>query len=189
VAVTVVGPQSEIRFVCATSERVVDVLGVLDEAAAWLRAGGIRQWPVRFEAAWILDAIGRGETWLVMLGDRICGTVTLDWSDPLWSDVGGAGAPAGGLPSGYVHRMAVRRRAAGLGAVMLEWAAESARQRGCAALRLDCVATNRRLRAYYESVGFVHCGDVGVGGAPGQRLAGGPTTVVSRYERLLGQAE
>jgi GNAT superfamily N-acetyltransferase len=150
---------SGIRFERATSKQAPEVLGVLDEAAAWLRARGVRQWPARFEMTWILDAIARGETWLAMVGDRISGTITLDWSDPMWSDFAGT--------AGYVHRMAVCRRAAGLGAAMLDWAAESARQRGCTALRLDCVASNHRLRAYYESAGFVHCGDRRVGGAPG----------------------
>ncbi len=86
----------------------------------------------------------------------------------------------------YLHRMAVRRHAAGIGAAVLSWAAGLARQHGCQALRLDCVASNDRLRAYYERTGFAYRGDVTVGGAPGQRIGGGPVTLVSRYERLLG---
>jgi GNAT superfamily N-acetyltransferase len=81
--------------------------------------------------------------------------------------------------------MAVRRRAAGLGSVILAWAADVARQRGGGALRLDCVASNRRLRTYYEAAGFAHRGDVTVGGAPGQRRDEGPVTQVSRYEMPL----
>jgi hypothetical protein len=30
-----------------------EVLAVLDESAAWLAAQGVRQWPGRFERAWI----------------------------------------------------------------------------------------------------------------------------------------
>ena len=103
--------------------------------------------------------------------------MTLDLADPVWDELPAAGAL-------YVHRMAVRRSAAGLGAVILDWAADVARGQGRAALRLDCVASNRRLRAYYEAAGFVHRGDATVGGAPGQRLDEGQT-VVSRYERRL----
>ena len=87
----------------------------------------------------------------------------------------------------YVHRMAVRRSASGLGAAILGWAATVARQQGRAALRLACVAANGRLRAYYEAAGFVYRGDVTVAGAPGQRLDEGPVTVVSRYEQRLGR--
>lgn len=90
-----------------------DVLSVLDEATGWLEDRGVSQWPSRFEAAWVAEALARGETWLVEIEDRMAGTVTVDWSDPLWADVGGT--------AGYIHRMAVRRWAAGLGGVILGW--------------------------------------------------------------------
>jgi hypothetical protein len=176
--VTVNWNGSEITFRRATTgEDTDDVLGVLDEAAGWLDGRGITQWPARFEAAWVLEAISRGETWLVAAGAEVAGTLTLDWSDPLWADAGGA--------AGYVHRMAVRRGAAGLGTVVLGWASDAVRQRGAAALRLDCVRSNRQLRSYYEGRGFVHRGDVPVSGVPGQRQGEGPVTWVSRYERAL----
>ncbi|GAB3827639.1 hypothetical protein ACFPIJ_07945 [Dactylosporangium cerinum] len=91
---------SGVEFVRATATDVGDVLSVLDDAAAWLAAGGVRQWPERFAADWVTPAVERGETWLVRSGGRTAGTVTLDWSDPLWSDLPGR--------AGYVHRMAVR---------------------------------------------------------------------------------
>ena len=166
-----------IDFQVATPGQIDDVLSLLDEAAAWLRARGVSQWPDRFEPSWVDGAISRGETWLVRVDAALSGTVTLDWADPIWSDDGTAA---------YVHRMAVRRQAAGLGAVILGWAADAARQHGREALRLDCVASNVRLRAYYEAAGFVHHGDVTVAGAPGQRLDTGPAVLVSRYELRLG---
>jgi GNAT superfamily N-acetyltransferase len=163
-----------VRFVAAGPREVDEVLRVLDEAAAWLEGRGIEQWPSRFESSWVEGAIGRGETWLVEVNGLIAATITMDWADAAWNGVPGNAA--------YLHRMAVRRRSAGLGAVILTWAAESAGQHGCDALRLDCVASNRGLRAYYEAAGFVFRGDVVVAGAPGQRLDDGPVTVVSRYE-------
>jgi hypothetical protein len=167
-----------VRFVKAGPGQVPDVLAVLDEAAAWLRDRGVGQWPPRFEPSWVEGAVRRGETWLAVAGGAVRGTVTLDDADPVWDDVPAASAL-------YVHRMAVRRPAAGLGAVILEWADGVARAQGRAALRLDCVAANGRLRAYYEAAGFAHRGDAAVAGAPGQRLDEGPVTVVSRYERPL----
>lgn len=177
-AVTTDSQDRRIRFHQATMAQLDIVLGVLDEAAAWLQARGVRQWPDRFEPQWVREGLQRGWTWLVSRGDEIAATVTLDWSDALWDDVGGT--------AGYVHRFAVRRSAAGLGPVILDWAGASTRRQGGTALRLDCVAANGRLRAYYEAAGFVHRGDVAVGGAPGQRADEGPVTVVSRYELPLG---
>ncbi|MFI7617418.1 GNAT family N-acetyltransferase [Nonomuraea terrae] len=168
---------TEVVFRRVGVDRMDEVLSVLDEAAGWLHGRGISQWPARFEAVWVQDAICRGETWLVATGDEVAGTVTLDWSDPLWADHDDS--------AGYVHRMAVRRSAAGLGARILDWAAHAARQRGARSLRLDCVRSNARLRAYYKAHGFAHRGDVPVGGAPGQRTQDGPVTWVSRYELAL----
>jgi hypothetical protein len=154
-----------------------EVLDILDEAAAWLRQRGIVQWPERFQSSWLEDAIGRGETWLLRVGDKAAGTLALDWADALWADLDGA--------AGYVHRMAVRREAAGAGALLLGWAADTVRQNGRHLLRLDCVTDNRSLRAYYEARGFVHRGNVPVSGPPGQRRKDGPVTWVSRYELAL----
>ncbi|MGW6620523.1 GNAT family N-acetyltransferase [Nocardia sp. NPDC055002] len=166
-----------VEFRRAEAGQIGDVLEVLDEAAQWLASRGVRQWPTRFDPAWVEPAVSRGETWLVTVEEKLAATVTLDWSDPLWAkDIDCAG---------YVHRMAVRRWAAGIGGQILGWAADTTRDHSRGLLRLDCVATNDQLRAYYERAGFVHRGDAPVGGAPGQRLEGGSVTVVSRYEMPL----
>lgn len=73
----------------ASPAHAAEVLDVLDEAAAWLRRRGVTQWPEHFESSWIDGAIERGETWLAHLGATAVGTLTLDWSDPLWTDIGG----------------------------------------------------------------------------------------------------
>jgi hypothetical protein len=167
-----------IEFLVAVPRELDDVLSVLDDAAAWLQSGGVVQWPPRFEPSWVEGALRRGETWLVRVGETISATVTLDQADSVWD-----GPPGRAL---YVHRMAVRREAAGLGGAILTWAAGVARERDRESLRLDCVASIARLRGYYEAAGFVHCGDATVAGAPGQRLDEGPVTLVSRYELRLG---
>jgi GNAT superfamily N-acetyltransferase len=151
----------------AGPEQLFDVLAVLDEAAAWLDERGVAQWPPRFKPEWVVGALSRGETWLVLLDGDLAGTVTLEWADGLWDDVPGA--------AGYVHRMAVRRSAAGVGKHVLDWAAAAVRRNGRDLLRLDCVASNTRLRSYYEAAGFVHRGDALLG-----------KTLLSRYERAIG---
>ncbi len=163
----------------ASSADANAVLEILDEAAAWLRARGVQQWPVRFERDWIMSSIEAGETWLFShpgCADLVA-TVTLDYNDPLWSD-----QPA---LAGYLHRLAIRREVAGVGGQVIDWGATQALLAGCEFLRLDCVASNRELCAYYERRGFASVGLAVVGGAPGQRTAGGSTTTVAKYQRSI----
>jgi GNAT superfamily N-acetyltransferase len=110
--------------------------------------------------------------WLAERAGEPVGTLTLQWRDPLWPDDGRAG---------YVHRLAVRRGAAGLGRELLEWAAAAVSEQGRELLRLDCGATNHALRGYYETAGFVHRGDVEIPVGAVKWSSGRP--VVSRYER------
>ncbi|HRC11561.1 MAG TPA: GNAT family N-acetyltransferase [Dermatophilaceae bacterium] len=148
------------------------VLEVLNAAAAWLQGRGVRQWPARFTEASVAPSVVAGHTWLAIRDKEPVGTLTLDWSDPLWDDRAAA----------YIHRLAVVPSALGLGLQLLQWATGHAREHGATALRGDCVAGNTVLRSYYERLGCVHRGDATVGGSPGERLATGPQTTVSRYE-------
>ena len=97
----------------ATADDLAAVLGILDEAAAWLWSQGIRQWPQYFEPQWVLPRLDAGETWLAWSGSEAVGTFTLQWDDAAWSDHHDDDA-------GYVHRLAVRRSAAGLGRELLD---------------------------------------------------------------------
>lgn len=54
------GSNGRITFRSAETHDLVHVLSVLDEAAAWLRGRGIRQWPARLEACRIEDAARLG---------------------------------------------------------------------------------------------------------------------------------
>jgi hypothetical protein len=39
------------------------VLALLADAAAWLQARGVEQWPDRFPPEWVMPTIEAGETW------------------------------------------------------------------------------------------------------------------------------
>jgi GNAT superfamily N-acetyltransferase len=113
-----------------------------------------------------------GLIFLAECGGEAAGTVKFQLDDALfWPDV-----PAG--ESAFVHRLAVRRRFAGMGVslALLEWAAARARSLGKRWLRLDCEASRPRLRAFYENFGFKHHSDREV-----------KPYFVSRYEMDLGQ--
>jgi GNAT superfamily N-acetyltransferase len=170
-------PANEVEVVVADTSEIQQVLDVLDEAAAWLTASAIRQWPSSFTEAMVEGAVRAGETWLARQGGELVGTITLSWSDPAW--------PEAVEDAGYVHRLAVLRRGTGLGQRLLDWAGQQVRDRGRSHLRLDCVATNGELRRYYEFLGFAYCGDTELFGAPGERLGTGTLTPVSLFELVV----
>jgi ribosomal protein S18 acetylase RimI-like enzyme len=126
------------------------VAAIMEEAAAWLAARGIDQWRMDdWLRPLIAERIGRGEVYLACRGAEPAATLTLQWSDEeTW----------GPTPddAGYVHSLAVRRAygGQGLGLALPRWAERSVAAAGKAYLRLDCMARNAALRAYYERAGF-----------------------------------
>lgn len=132
-------------------------LGVVEElltgASEWLASRGIDQWQYPPHRDRISAAIAVGTVYLF---SRESGEVvaTLQLDDLADSEFWGQeDRPHDAL---YVHRMAVRRDAAGggLGAYMLDWAAEQTAQAGKQWLRLDAWKDNPGLHEFYERTGF-----------------------------------
>jgi GNAT superfamily N-acetyltransferase len=108
-----------------------DVLDILNEAARWLASCGINQWRVDgFPRGLIADGISRGEVYVARRDDRAVGTFTLQRSDELFW-------PGAAEEAGYIHRIAVRRDARGLGVELLKFAERVTTATGCKLLRLD----------------------------------------------------
>lgn len=131
---------------------VPEVIDVLAEASAWLRSIGIQQWPGRFPEELISATAEAGELYVAVEGTSAVGTITLQWSDPMfWGDRADAG---------YFHRLAVRRSHAGAGRSLIDWADSQTEVAGRPYLCLDAMTSNRRLRDYYEAIGFVEVGQI-----------------------------
>ncbi len=161
---------ANVTIVPALPDDLSIVRDILDEAARRLLARGIKQWGVgMFDPLELAFWIERGEMFLARRDPRgeVVGTFALIPSDVLvWGE-----RPD---DAGYVHRLAARDNQPGLGKAMLEWAANRTRQAGRAYLRLDCLASNTVLRAYYERLGFVPRGERGMDWG-----------CVARYEKQL----
>ncbi|WP_420033297.1 GNAT family N-acetyltransferase [Streptomyces sp. cg28] len=156
-------------------------LGVLvslyDDAARWMVDRGIDQWkPGQKDADHFRLRMEEGEVWIAALADgTVAGAFELWWEDEAaW----GAQPPV----AGYVHRLMVRRGApAGTGAELLARAERRIAETGRSLCRLDCVATNPRLRAYYEGRGYTVVGE-----QPFKSGAGGSSYGVTLLEKPLG---
>jgi ribosomal protein S18 acetylase RimI-like enzyme len=155
----------------AEPEELGIVIELLEQAAAWLHEQGITdQWSRTVDPGWLAAGISSRETWLARLDGGFAGTLTLNWSDPLWTDLGPTDV------AGYVHRLTVRRETRGLGKALLDWAADEIRARGRDLLRLDCVTSNTRLNDYYRAAGFTPMGE-----------AATIRSTHSRYQRYVGE--
>jgi GNAT superfamily N-acetyltransferase len=151
-----VGIKSDVRIVRAQRADLDRVLEILEEASRWLISKGLEtQWhPGPTFRQSILENIDRGEVYVVKDLKETVGTITLQWSDKkFWGDLP--------LNAGYVHKVAIKRSFSGqsLGLRMLQWAETKARAEGKRYLRLDCLASNKTIREYYEKAGFVHVRD------------------------------
>jgi GNAT superfamily N-acetyltransferase len=134
-----------------------NVLDILNESARWLTSRGINQWIDGFPRELIAGDISRGEVYVARRDRRAVGTFTLQWSDEMFW-------PGADDEAGYIHRIAVRREARGLGVELLKFAERATAATGRKLLRLDCFSENDALCSYYERAGFVRRADIEVDG-------------------------
>ncbi|MGW2495829.1 GNAT family N-acetyltransferase [Streptomyces pseudogriseolus] len=128
------------------------VEALLREASAWLASRNIDQWQYPPHRDRITAALEQGVCFLAFEGNEPIATIQVDdFADPEFWTLDDE--PTAAL---YVHRMAVRRAAAGtgVGSVLLDWAAERAAAQGKRWLRLDAWKDNQGLHRFYEGAGF-----------------------------------
>jgi ribosomal protein S18 acetylase RimI-like enzyme len=117
-----------------------------------------------------------GEVWLAESGGRVVGAWELWWEDEAaW----GTQPPV----AGYVHRLMVDRSAAapGTGLRLLRAAERRVAEAGRTCVRLDCLAGNAQLNAYYREAGYRI-----VGRKEGKPQPGGAPKSFTLLEKVLG---
>ncbi|MFG3088897.1 GNAT family N-acetyltransferase [Streptomyces antibioticus] len=134
----------------ATPEDAPLLVRLRDTAALWQLARGIRQWqPGEKDETHFRTRMRDGEVWLAHAGGTPVGAWELWWDDP---------AAWGPRPpeAGYIHRLMTTPHTTppGTGRRMLAEAESRITATGRPYARLDCLTTNPRLRAYYESAGY-----------------------------------
>lgn len=161
---------------CPASPRDLEtILRLVRGVSRWLRRHKntdqwARPWPDRgrYEERLQNDLINgktwlvwESMTWLVWEVTTLAATITIDTEEPLAAP----GKPV--WPEDkrhelalYVRRVIVRRRRArrGIGAALLDWAAEVAkREHGARLIRVDVWTTNKGLHKYYDDRDFKPC--------------------------------
>jgi protein-tyrosine phosphatase len=145
-----------LRVAPAAASDLDTVVGLDEASAAWLRARGFDPGePPRPLEDIYRERLASGEVYLAWLGAEPVGMLTLQSVDQrVWPE-----APEDAL---YVHGLMVSRShiGEGIGLRLLDWASEQVVAAGRAYLRLDCLAKNPVLRAYYERAGFTYRGTI-----------------------------
>ena len=128
------------------------VYGILHENATWLLSKGIIQWPLDWLESIrpeIKASINTELFYAVEINNEVAAVCEIKTAaEALWDNSKTAAL--------YIHKLAIRRKYSdgGLGRNILDLIKSKARLKNIKYLRLDCVAHNDKLRAYYESCGF-----------------------------------
>lgn len=159
IATTFFSPLGVISIDKANAADLPTAMAILGEAAARLQARGIRQWtypPPPGLARLLEKEIAAGHLYLARLAtdQRPIGVFRLRWEDAYWANAAGT--------AGYLHSFALCTDACGygIGEQILGWIGDYLRDHQREYLRLDCIASNARLRRYYEEQGFRYRGQV-----------------------------
>ncbi|MFF2008308.1 GNAT family N-acetyltransferase [Streptomyces sp. NPDC058195] len=148
-----------------------------DGAARWMLARGITgQWqPGELGEDHFRRIMASGEVWIAEDRGRPLGAWELWWAD---EDAWGPQPPV----AGYVHRLMVDRDSAppGTGRWLLRAAECRVAGAGRGLVRLDCLAQNTRLNAYYQAEGYR-----AVGHKAGKPQPGGAPKSFTLLEKAL----
>lgn len=148
--VTIESPVGALSISRATVDHAPGVRALRNDLARWMRRQGIRQWrPGEVSVEWIELCIAFGLVHVISHDERVIGSVTIVWDDPLiWGE-----RPE---PAGYIHMLMLDRLFAGhgIGRSILECAERAIGETGRGLARLDCPTDNKTLRTYYEGAGY-----------------------------------
>ena len=136
-------------FIPAAEQDLPAVFDLINTRIRWLQQRGIHQWDTYWEAfpeEHYRAAVRDGALFVLKRDDRITAAAALRREDNLWSD---------GAPALYIHNFAACPNHPGDGEQLLARCESVARAEGLSFLRLDCLASNAVLNAYYESRDFV----------------------------------
>ena len=129
------------------------VSAILTEAATWLAGKGEPNWALEsVSPAGVAPTVATGEAYVAVVDGADVATWFHQARDPLWWPEFAADDDR----HRYLHKFALRRRAAGTGvsSAVIGWNVEATRCAGSRWLRLDCL-DRPAMRRLYERAGFV----------------------------------
>lgn len=137
----------------ATDQDIDGIRCLLIDAAEWIHsAHGFWQWRVESFERELVEAFVRDhEVFVGTIRNELVGCFSIHWTyEEIWGEKFHEDA-------GYVHRLCVsrNRKGEGIGRDLIRYAEGLIRAKGRSLLRLDCMADNPSLNAFYVNIGFV----------------------------------
>lgn len=135
------------------SEDVPDIFKLYDEAIAYQKSVGGKQWK-GFETSLIEDEISEKRHYLITEDNEVACTFVLAFEDELiWKEANFDAAV-------YIHRVAVNPEFRGKSYVkiIIDWLKQKATALGIDFIRLDTESGNERINNYYLRCGFTYIG-------------------------------
>lgn len=167
-------------------EDIDDVMRVLADGREAIARFGIDQWQGGYPFRSTIEAdVSAGKSYVLVDGDTVVATFMYEHEgEPTYDQIEGSWLTDGdSLKPSYacMHRVAVAAGMTGKGCakLMVEAAAEHARQDGFSGLRVDTHPGNLAMRGLLEATGFSHCGMIYI------QHAGEGTPDRVAYERLV----
>ncbi|HIW31152.1 MAG TPA: GNAT family N-acetyltransferase [Candidatus Paenibacillus intestinavium] len=150
----------------ATAEDMNVIRDLIVHTVNWLKSMGSTQWnslPNEQDDHYLANAIANGEVIVFRKTgtDALAGSVILqqhpgDWDRKLWGAIAASKNDAI-----YLHRLIVNREYSSreLGSHILSWIDQSIQFTGRDRIKLDCIAHNEKLNAFYMRCGFTYMGE------------------------------
>ncbi len=148
----------------AKPEEAPAIMELYRITAEWLKSKGSTQWAdllVGIDRHNTAAAIARGEVVLFKQGDDPAAVVILMLAPTPW-DVNLWGDDPSNAKAVFLHRMCIHRSfgGTGLGAQVIRWVDSGiAYPPDKAYIRLDCIADNPTLNAFYRDAGYAYVGE------------------------------
>lgn len=140
----------------AVEEDIPLILNLLKERCKWFRDNKIDQWgdwyyTEKYNQDYFLKAMHQYKLYVVKEDKKLIGAFLLKSIDPkYWHD---------NIESYYIHHFVGKVGYHEIGAYMLEFIENLARDNKISTLRLDCIKINPKINEYWKNCGFENRGE------------------------------
>ena len=154
------------KFRLSRIEDLDQVVRIAEDAKAFLRENGVRQWQrgTYPDRALFASDVENGIGYVIADGERVCAVcaVTFEEEPSYRHLVKGAWLTGDDAAYATIHRSAVASgcRGQGIAGRLFASVCELAANRGVGSVRVDTHPDNKAMRAALEKAGFVACGEL-----------------------------